>query len=297
MFASISVTTFNRKKLSEFCIETIHKRTPRLGYELIVVDNGSTDGTVEMLEKKYKTSNIIDKLVLNQINNLGSAINIAWKAADSQAEWLITLSNDSFCMDGWLENFEFVVESKLKPDCIFCHFRMPDLLSRTRRKTSNGGFYNDTDEKTFYGAGLALRKKFVDKHKLSFLEGTKPWSTGRFSGSIYSRMAKMLEKLCLGPPVELGKPCVLTQDCGYADPEYEDYYRCVFGYPGRGGSLRLYSQIDKFESLRLRGGHTRHPDEYYKGSGYMIGKHYKKALNSQEGKAEWLRLEKMNIKV
>ena len=60
MFASISITSLNRKKLTNFCIKTIRGRTPRKEYELIVVDNGSTDGAVQMLQK-YKAEGVIDK--------------------------------------------------------------------------------------------------------------------------------------------------------------------------------------------------------------------------------------------
>lgn len=296
MFASISVTTFDRRRLSEFCLKTIHEKTPRQEHELIVIDNGSTDDTPEMLEK-YKASNIIDKLVLNHHNNLGSAINDAWALADPSAVWLIVLSNDSFCMEGWLENFKLIVASELKPECVHCHMRMPDITSRTLCRTLNGGYCLDTDEKTFYGAGLALRREFVYKHGLKFPEGKDPWSKGKTSGSIYSYMAERLRRLCSEPPVELGKPCILTQDCEYANPEYEGYYKRVFGYPGRGGSRRLYRRIGKFGSLKLRGGNTRYPDEYYDGSDYEIGKHYRDALDSSKGQAEWKRLKKLGVKV
>lgn len=296
MFASIGVTTFDRKKLTEFCIKTIHERTPRQEHELIVVDNGSTDGTVEML-KRYKASGIIDKLILNHYNNLGSAINDAWKASDLQAEWLITLSNDSFCMQGWLENFKLIIESELAPDCIFCHMRMPLFETKKILETSNGGFYLDVPIKTFYGAGLTLRKKFVEKYDIWFLEGTRPWSVGNTSGSIYTHVARRLKNVCKKPPVELAKPCILIQDCEFANPEFGDYYRRVYGYQGRGGKRRIYNTVSKFESLKLRGGNTRYPEEYYKGSDYVISEYYKNSLKSQEGQTEWDRLRNLNIKV
>lgn len=292
MFASISVTTFDREELSKYCIETIHKRTPRGEYELIVIDNGSTDGTPEML-KEYETSGVINKLVLNHRNNLGSAINDAWKLADPGAVWLIALSNDSFCMEGWFENFKLIAASELEPDCIFCHMRMPGFEKRVLLKTSNGGFYSYLDANTelFYGAGLALKRELVRRYGLKFREGTKPWGTKRRSRSIYSVMASRLKELNLRTPVDLDKPCILVQDCGYADPKYEEYYRRVFKYRGRRGPWWVYAPITKYESLKKRGAHTRFPDEYYEGTDYVIGEYYRNALNSPEGQAEWDRFE------
>ena len=53
MFNSISLTVYNRTKLTEVCINTILERTPRNQYEFIVVDNGSQPDTIKML-KKYE---------------------------------------------------------------------------------------------------------------------------------------------------------------------------------------------------------------------------------------------------
>ena len=52
-FASISVTSYNRKELTKYCINSIIKNTPKKNFELIVVDNQSTDGTINMLKKMH----------------------------------------------------------------------------------------------------------------------------------------------------------------------------------------------------------------------------------------------------
>ena len=288
MFASISLTTYNRTELSEYCINSILKQTPRNEFELIVVDNSSENDTVKMLNK-YK--NHFDKLVLNHKNNLGSAINDAWKLASSEAEWLIVLDNDDFCMKGWFENFKLLVNSELKPDVVYCEMRIPDFADHKIKKTINNGVYYQKHKANCFGAGLAIKKSIVDLHHLKFhVIKHRP-----LGSSIYSIFGIELDKLGL-KIIHLGKPCALTQDGQHANPKYADYYKKVFSYKGRLGGRLAYSAVPKYESLRLCGGFVDNPDEYYEGSGYKIGKYYRDALNSKEGKAEWNRLKKVNRK-
>ena len=46
---SVVIGSFNRCKLLKLCIESIRDELETLEYEIIVVDGGSTDGTVEWL--------------------------------------------------------------------------------------------------------------------------------------------------------------------------------------------------------------------------------------------------------
>ena len=123
------------------------------------------------------------------------------------------------------------------------------------------------------------------------MEGDEPWS----GGSIYSNIGKNFNQHNL-KIIHLWKPCMMVQDCQYANPKYADYYKTVFSYKKRkGGKLAFNKKHPKYKSLRLIGGHITNPDEYYQGSGYTIGKHYRAALNSKEGKAEIARLQKITI--
>ena len=288
MFVSIGLTVHDRLKLAEYCINSIHDQTSRGQYELIVVDNCSDFNTKNMLRRYYE-KNYVGRLIYNNKNNLGSAINHQWHLADPSAEWLLTLDNDNLCMPGWLDNFKLVVD-ELKPDFLFTQIRMPLFHNQVPYYIENSGCCLESPvRKIPYGAGLAIRKQVVDKYKIRFPEGDEPWSIGGAQGSVYSVMGMILRDLKLSY-VDLGKPCILAQDCEYANPEYFNYYSKVFGYSGRGGK-GFYgiggTKMSKFESLRIRGGNTRYPDQYYEGTDYEIGKHWRKALESKEGQALW----------
>jgi len=289
MFLSISITTYNRWKLSEYCIRTIRERTPRTNHELIVIDNGSKADVVEML-KSYKAEGYIDKLVLNHRNNLASAINDAWGMASPKADWLYPVSNDVFVMEGWFENLNRVINSELKPDLVYISLRMSIFWMKNQFKTTNGGIYVKDATKDFctVRGGVVIPKALVEKHKLYFHDegffspwGVKARKKNRMAQvSIYSLFNQRVDNLRL-KWVELGKPCALWQDCEFANPRYTKYYERVFG---------LRRAMRKFHRLKKCGGYTRYPERYYEGSDYEIGKHWRKVLDSEEGKSYWSKL-------
>jgi len=275
MFLSISITSFNRKELTEYCIKSLKKTTLRDEYELIVVDNHSTDGAIDML-KRYEDKNDIDKLILNPENyHLGKATNQAIKVADLSARWLLMIPNDCFFMGNWLRNFK-LVSSDLKLSylhCIYMQYHMSGkILSRVEVKTKHGGTYmklvrskntSRRDKKRYakvlekgweYGAGIAIKKEIVDKFRIRLVE--KPFSKD-FVGPI-PVLNKRLFELDL-KVVKLGKPCILSQNSGFLNPEYREYYKTTFGKRGITKRLKLYEKH----------GHIKDPEQYYKGTDYL----------------------------
>jgi len=92
---SVIIPTWNQLQYSQRCIESIRKHT-HLPYELIVVDNGSTDGTRAWLESLSGVH-----LIANE-TNLGypKACNQGLRAA--KGENLLLLNNDTVVTPGWL---------------------------------------------------------------------------------------------------------------------------------------------------------------------------------------------------
>ncbi len=97
MKVSIIIPVFNNLFYTKQCIDYIFKHTNQKIFEIIVVDNGSTDGTDQFL--KDNSSKI--KFILNK-KNLGfaRACNIGAKFASSN--FLIFLNNDTIPLKNWL---------------------------------------------------------------------------------------------------------------------------------------------------------------------------------------------------
>ncbi len=95
--ASIIVPVCNGVDLTRLCIGAIKRCTPEGSYELIVIDNGSTDGTPEYLAEVGTT-------VVRFPENRGIAA--AWNEGirRSRGRYLIFLHNDVLVSPGWLES-------------------------------------------------------------------------------------------------------------------------------------------------------------------------------------------------
>lgn len=95
---SIIIPTYNGLRLLRTCVEHIRAHT-EVPYELIVVDNGSRDGTVE-----YCLEENIFLLSLPANTGFPAACNLGMKAA--RGDSLLLLNNDVFVSPRWLSNLK-----------------------------------------------------------------------------------------------------------------------------------------------------------------------------------------------
>ena len=99
--ASIIVVTYNNLPFNRLCLESVLLNTAAPEFELIVVDNASTDGTVGFLDE-FAALNQNVKLYLNN-DNLGFAAACNQGLSRSNGQVLVILNNDTVVTDGWLE--------------------------------------------------------------------------------------------------------------------------------------------------------------------------------------------------
>jgi GT2 family glycosyltransferase len=98
--ASVVVLTHDNLAFSRMCLASVLENTDYPNYELIVVDNASSDGTVEEL-KRLAGSIPIVKTILNDHNaGFGPGNNQGLAAATG--EILVLLNNDTVVPRGWL---------------------------------------------------------------------------------------------------------------------------------------------------------------------------------------------------
>jgi GT2 family glycosyltransferase len=98
--ASIVVLTHDNLAFSRMCLASVLENTEYPNYELIVVDNGSSDGTVEELQTiAGRVPNF--KVILNDVNvGFGPGNNQGLRAATGDI--LVLLNNDTIVPRGWL---------------------------------------------------------------------------------------------------------------------------------------------------------------------------------------------------
>jgi len=90
---SIIILSYNTKNLTLACIESVVRHTQGINYELIIIDNASTDGSVEMLKDlKRKVKGVVvilskENLGFSAGNNLGMSV--------ARGKYILLLNSDT----------------------------------------------------------------------------------------------------------------------------------------------------------------------------------------------------------
>ena len=96
---SVVVLTHNQLDQTRLCLDSIERHTPEL-HELILVDNGSTDGTLGYL-RRYAATHPRVRVIANATNR-GFAAGNNQGLAVARGDYVLLLNNDTIVTEGWL---------------------------------------------------------------------------------------------------------------------------------------------------------------------------------------------------
>ncbi|MCX8022634.1 MAG: glycosyltransferase family 2 protein [Syntrophorhabdaceae bacterium] len=118
---SICMITWNAIKLTGDCIKSIIDKTKGITYEIILVDNGSSDGTVEFIRENYPEV----KLIVNEKNEgFTYANNQALKV--SRGRYAILLNNDMVLKEDALTKMVRFLDAHPDIGALGCRLKFPD---------------------------------------------------------------------------------------------------------------------------------------------------------------------------
>ncbi len=103
---TIYVQAYNRLNKTMKCVESILKYTEG-DYELLLIDNGSTDGTLEY----FKSISYSRKKILRVTDNVGSGYPVKTAMNMCNGRYIVTISNDTYVTSNWLRNLINCMES------------------------------------------------------------------------------------------------------------------------------------------------------------------------------------------
>ena len=151
---SIIILNWNGKEVLKGCLDSIKNHTTYPNYEIIIVDQGSKDGSVEMLEKEFPYV----KLIKNEYNlGIPKATNQAMKIA--HGEYFALLGNDTIVTLGWLENMVKLTESDKRIASVGSTLISPTQLKSRDYRLTNG--YRERSNVP--SISMLMRKKVVDR--------------------------------------------------------------------------------------------------------------------------------------
>ncbi len=110
----VIIPTYNRRDFVVGCVKSLRKQTIN-GFEIVVVDNGSTDGTSDVISKSFS-----DVTLLKGHDNLwwSGAVNLGIKYALKKGfECILLLDNDTEVMPDYIE--KMIYWAKQKPTALF----------------------------------------------------------------------------------------------------------------------------------------------------------------------------------
>jgi GT2 family glycosyltransferase len=157
--ASIVVVTYDGLPFTRLCLETVLAHGGETEFELIVVDNGSADGTPEYLTRLSREDARV-RVLLNG-RNAGFAVACNQGLNLAQGDHLILLNNDTMVPPGWLGK-------------LTAHLRNPEvgLVGPVTNRIGNEAEI-ETDYRT-WGEFLDFAARRAEKHAGDWIELRSP---------------------------------------------------------------------------------------------------------------------------
>lgn len=110
-FVNIGILSYNRCSYTRQCIEAIYMTRGSYPFKITVVEQGSTDGSLELL-KEYKSQSLIHNLCINPKNiGVAKGANACW-TKEPDAAFFLKLDNDMVAKkQGWLDDMVYAMSN------------------------------------------------------------------------------------------------------------------------------------------------------------------------------------------
>ena len=143
MDVSVIIVNYNTKELTKACIDSVFAMTSGVSFEVILVDNASTDGSIELFEKDERI------LFIESGKNLGfgKANNLGYQYA--KGKYLFLLNSDTLLLNNAIQAFYLQMEQRdASVACMGCL-----LIDAKQKPTHSYGrfptFWNELVRKPF----------------------------------------------------------------------------------------------------------------------------------------------------
>src|SRR2546423_3826789 len=87
---SIIILSYNTKDFLRNCLQSVYIRLHELNYEVIVVDNASSDGSAQMVKKEFPKAHLIENK-----KNVGFAAGNNIGAKRAKGDYILLLNSDT----------------------------------------------------------------------------------------------------------------------------------------------------------------------------------------------------------
>ena len=129
---SVIIPNFNGKKYLKECLDSLRKQD-YLYFEVILVDNGSEDGSVEWTKENYPEVHVI---ALKENTGFCGGVNAGIR--ESKSEYVLLLNNDTIVFPEFITELVHAIERA--PDIFSCQAKMLQIQDENKMDDA-GNFY------------------------------------------------------------------------------------------------------------------------------------------------------------
>jgi GT2 family glycosyltransferase len=198
---SIVIPVFNAIEMTKLCLESIYRSEINNPFEIIIVDNASTDGTSRWVSREQKKHSQLKYFNMGKNMGFGPAVNYGIRK--SKGDFIVILNNDTIVSSSWLENLIAHLEEDTSVGIIspitnyvgegsqidaHAQHLMPDLdaiNAYARNLELRSQLYYEPNRLVFFC--VALRRDLIDK--IGYLD--ESYEKGNFEDDDYCLRARM----------------------------------------------------------------------------------------------------------
>lgn len=175
---SIIIPSFNTKRYLANCLSSIFHQTKKISFEVIVVDNASSDGSPQMIKKNFPQV----KLIVNS-KNLGYAKANNQGIKIAKGKYILFLNSDTIILDKAIEKCLKFMQKRKDIDILGCQ-----LLNEDKSLQPSGGFFPQL-RRIFYMMVFIDDLPFINRllkpyqqRRIDFYQKVRQldWATGAF---------------------------------------------------------------------------------------------------------------------
>jgi GT2 family glycosyltransferase len=211
---SIIIVNYNVKEFLQNLLDSLHKAAQNISHEIIIVDNASDDGSVEVIEERYPSV----KLIKNKKNiGFGKANNLALEQANGK--FLLLINPDTIVKENTFEKIINFFDSTNDAGIVGCKVLNPDgTLQLPCRRGFPGPWTSFT--KITGLSKLFPKSKLFARYHLTYLDENKTYEVDAISGAFMFIKRETYEKVggfdpdffMYGEDLDL---CYRTQKAGF----------------------------------------------------------------------------------
>jgi len=161
---SIVIANFNGAQLIGKCLSSLVNKTNYPNYEVIVVDNGSSDGSLEVIRDVCPSAHVIQNRInigFARANNQGIRV-----ALSRGTDFVLLLNNDvEVIREDWLAQLVRFLMANDEVGIVGCKLLFPD------GRVESAGGYLQTDGVHTYGFGELDRGQYDDVREIDLVSG------------------------------------------------------------------------------------------------------------------------------